>query len=190
VIGEAIAAAAHVLGGDATRVLERIGGAIGAAARSANDELGALDRDSARRRRAEWAAAARAPVPAGMRAIDPSWIEHALGDLPERARDAIAGAPGDPVDVWLARTACAALCPMTARDRELAELLARPAPVLVAWLVKLGGDIEGDDLARIRAGARTIAPRLARHALAARQLAQRLPRPLGLVVERDLQPPR
>jgi hypothetical protein len=72
---------------------------------------------------------------------------------------------------------------MTARDRDVAALLARPTPVLVAWLAKLGASAGGDDLDRVRAGARAIAPRLANHALAARQLAQRLPMPLGRVVE-------
>jgi len=184
VLGEAIAAAANVLGERAERVLDKIGGAIGEAARTARAELDALDDAASRRRRAEWAAAARAPVPAGLRAVHASWIEHALAELPPRARRAVAEGARDPVDTWLARWACAELVTMIARDREVAELLARPTDVLVAWLLRLGepAGARGDDLDRVRAGARAIAPRLRRHPLAARQLAQRLPRALGIVV--------
>jgi hypothetical protein len=126
-IGEALAVAAHALGADAAAVLARIGGAVGVAARAAAGELAALDPRAARRRRAEWAAIVRAPVPAGLRAIDPTWIEAALAELPPRARAAVAHAGGvatagptieagsaaesqrGSIDVWLARTACAEL---------------------------------------------------------------------------------
>jgi hypothetical protein len=184
VIAKAIAAAAHALGDRAAGVLAKIGGPLGDAARAAFGELDALGVEASRRRRAEWAALARAPVPAGLRSVHGSWIEHALAELPPRARHAIAEGARDRVDVWLARWACAELVAMTAVDREVAELLARPSDVLVAWLLRLGeaAGERGDDLDRVRAGARAIAPRLRRHPLAARQLAQRLPRPLGLVV--------
>jgi hypothetical protein len=182
VIGEAVAAAARGLG---ESVLAKIGGPIGEAARAAAAELRGLDATSARKRRAEWCAAARAPVVAGLRRIHPSWIEHALAGSPERTRRGLAEGPRDRVDVWLARRACAHLAPMIARDREVAELLARPPEVLVAWLVRLG-EGAGDDLECVRAGVVAIAPRLAPYPLAARQLAQRLPRPLGIVVLRSL----
>ena len=59
-----------------------------------------------------------------------------------------------------------------------------PLTALVGWLAGLGQGT--DELARVRAGARALAPRLS--PLAARQLAVRLPRPIGLVVSRDIAP--
>jgi hypothetical protein len=56
-----------------------------------------------------------------------------------------------------------------------------PLHALVTWLAGLGRT--GDELERVRAGARLLAPRLSD--LAARQLAVRLPRPVGIVVHRE-----
>jgi hypothetical protein len=95
VIAEALAAAAHRLGDDRDAVLARLGGPLGTAARAA---AAALAGDS-RRTRAEWAARARAPVPAGLRGVHPTWIEAALAGLPERARAALAGNAGPGVAV-------------------------------------------------------------------------------------------
>lgn len=184
-IGDAVAAAAHALGSAAPAVLARLDGPIGDDARAATAELARLPSAAARARRAGWAALARAPVPPGLRAIEPTWIEAALAGLPARARAAVARGGGDPIDVWLARWACAGLCAMTARDRDVARLLAAPPAALAAWLAAIGGPA-GDDVERVRAGARRLAPVIAGVALAARQLAQRLPRPLGRIVEAEL----
>jgi hypothetical protein len=167
--------------------------------------LGLVPAGASKQQRARALAIARAPVPPGLRAIHPTWIEHGLAGLPERARAAVArgggaggaaGGGGAPVDVWLARWATAHL-PSMIVEPALAARVARhrawllvdgiptaPLPALVAWLAGLGQG--GDDLARVRAGARVVAPRLS--PLAVRQLAVRLPRPIGLVVHREVAP--
>jgi hypothetical protein len=157
--------------------------------------------------------AARAPVPAGLRAVDPSWIEAALARLPPRARAAVAAGGGDPVDVWLARWACAELPPMPAlRDviapRSIDDVVAMRR--LSTWLEAVGnaqlayaaslaqaGAARRDELgparvviARCRGGdvlaiaARAIAPYT--DPLSARQLSVRLPRDTGQALEREL----
>jgi hypothetical protein len=187
--------------------------------------------------RARALAIARAPVPPGLRAVHPTWIEAGLAGLPDRARAAVAGAPASPVDVWLARSACAQLPPMLV-EPALAAVVARhpafaivddvptaPAAAVVGWLEGIGADqlafatgqalprlgdapariaraprkgqlgsqraaiarchgVAIDELTNVRIGARALAPRLS--ALSARQLAVRLPRPIGLVVHREL----
>jgi hypothetical protein len=144
VIGEALAAAC----GDRA-VLARIGGPIGEAARAAHDRLERGAPPEARRRsRAGWAAAARAPVPPGIRGVHPSWIEAALAALPARARADLAGGgvgSHDPIAVWLVRWACAGLPPMPAADA-----VGPPASIdaavrlrgedLAAWLAEVGAD--------------------------------------------------
>ncbi len=139
-IAAALAAAGHALGPDAGRVLARIAGPIG-------DEARALHcRRVASRERATWAAIARAPLPPGLRGIDPSWIEAALAGLPIAARAALAGGSGDPTSVWLARWACAELPAMpatverTGPPRTIAEAVTLPAAALVAWLHAVGAD--------------------------------------------------
>jgi hypothetical protein len=149
VISDAIAAAAHTLGERAVPVLARLAGPIGADARARFAELAALP-DAARKvRRAESCAIARAPVPVGLRAVHPSWIEAALAPLPPGAREAVARGGGEPVDVWLARWATAAIPPI-AIDRATAwstaprsvddVLAARSADDLVEWLRGVGAD--------------------------------------------------
>jgi hypothetical protein len=138
VIPEALAVAAHRLGADRDGVLARLGGALGEDARA---KAAALVGDS-RLRRAEWAARARVPVPAGLRGVHATWIEAALAALPARARIVLAGGPGDApdgvktfdssprtapgmppstitdgarirgLDVWLARLATASFVPL------------------------------------------------------------------------------
>jgi hypothetical protein len=166
VIGEALAAAC----GDRA-VLARIGGPIGAAARAALERLERLEHTGgapARRRlRAGWAAAARAPVPPGLRGVHPSWIEATLAELPPRARadlaggglgtaagtaagspGASAGAPAgapDPVAVWLVRRACAGLPPLPVADAagppaSIDEAVRLRGDALEAWLVEIGAD--------------------------------------------------
>jgi SWI/SNF-related matrix-associated actin-dependent regulator 1 of chromatin subfamily A len=148
-IGEALAAAC-----DDRAVLARLGGELGAAALAAHDRLAREARPAARQAlRAQWAAAARAPAPPGLRGVHPSWIEAALADLPPRARADLArgGAGGsladaaDPVAVWLVRWACAGLPPLPAADATGApssiEHAARlRGDDLAAWLAEVGAD--------------------------------------------------
>jgi hypothetical protein len=142
-ISDALAAAC-----DDREVLARIGGAIGEAARRAAGELATIPEPARRAKRAGWAAVARAPVPAGFRGVDPSWIEAALAELPPRARSAVAGAGAgsDAVDVWLARCACAAIPPLPLVDPTLSRPAAigdvvRMDPIeLRCWLEAIGAD--------------------------------------------------
>ncbi|CAN5859614.1 hypothetical protein BH11MYX2_BH11MYX2_19550 [soil metagenome] len=103
--------------------------------------------------RAAWLVAARAPVPTGFRSIHPSWIEAALGELPERARSVLGGgatsAPkplDEQVDVWLARWACATFPAMPAVDDSLvsprvpADVARMSASSVLAWLTGVGAD--------------------------------------------------
>ncbi len=119
-------------------VLARIGGVLGDAARSG------LAHDQARR--AQAIAAARAPVPPGLRGIDGSWIEAALAELPERARAALAEGPISEADVWLVRRACAHLVPLPATEPSLArprvpgDVVRMSTSALRAWLVEIGRD--------------------------------------------------
>ncbi|MBL0217850.1 MAG: hypothetical protein IPQ07_28720 [Myxococcales bacterium] len=132
-IGQALAAAC---GNRA--VLGRIGGVLGEAARAG------LAQDQAQRAAA--IAAARAPVPPGLRGIDPSWIEVALAELPDRARVALAEGPLSELDVWLVRRACAQLVPLPpieatlARPRVPADVLRMSVPALRGWLAEVGRD--------------------------------------------------
>lgn len=128
-------------------VLARIGGRIGEAARAALTELEA-DPDR-RASRIRWTARLRAPVPAGFRGVDASWIEAALVELPFAARDALASTELDPTRVWLARWATATIPPLPAidhaltRPRSIAEAVALAPLALRAWL----DDIALDQLA-------------------------------------------
>lgn len=139
-------AAATVVALDDRAVLARIGGPIGEAARAAYDRLAALTPDARRDKRRTWAVASRAPVPPGLRGVDPSWIEAALAGLPPGTRDAIATGGTTELEVWLARWACAAIPPMSPidpallRPRERADV-ARLAPAaLHGWLEDIGAD--------------------------------------------------
>ena len=131
-VGDALAVAALRLGDAGAGVLARLAGPIGHVTREAAAELARLDAGARKRRRAEVVAATRHPVAAGLRGVDASWIEAALAELPPRARAALATAVVDPVDVWLARWATAALPPATAATRD--------APALLQWLTDIGAD--------------------------------------------------
>lgn len=132
-IAEALAVAAERLGDHEARVLARLGGPLGHAAREAAGALAALDAAPRKRRRTEIAVLARAPVPAGLRAVHVTWLEQALGELPARARTAVAAASTDPIDVWLARWATAGLPPAMPAD-------GRDAAALVEWIASIGAD--------------------------------------------------
>lgn len=127
-------------------VLARIAGPLGEAARAAAEQLASLGERERRVQRATWSAAARAPIPPGLRGIDPSWIEAALEPLPARAREALASGPTDLASVWLARCACAQFPPMPAIDAALARPrtpadVARLSPsALRDWLEDIGAD--------------------------------------------------
>ncbi|MDB4960269.1 MAG: hypothetical protein JWP01_268 [Myxococcales bacterium] len=142
-IGEALATT--IATADRT-VLDRIRGPIGDAARAAFDRLAGQTAEQRREQRITWCAAARAPVPPGIRGVDPSWIEAALADLPARARDAVAEGASTAVDVWLARWACAEIPPMPSidplliRPRTIVDLPRLAAPALQAWLEDVGAD--------------------------------------------------
>jgi hypothetical protein len=143
VIGEALATAIAV---SDRRVLDRLRGPIGEAARAAFDRQARQTAEQRREQRMTWCAAVRAPVPPGLRGVDPSWIEAALAGLPSRARDAIATGAPSAVDVWLARWACAEIPPMptidptASRPRSMAEVPRLAAPALEAWLEDIGAD--------------------------------------------------
>jgi hypothetical protein len=115
-------------------VLARLAGPLGEAVRAAaaGPDAGA------------WARAARAVIPAGLRGVDPSWLEAALDGLPERARAAVAAGGGDEIAVWLARWATAAIAPMPAiteaRVTSLDAAIRVDAATLVAWLEDAGAD--------------------------------------------------
>jgi hypothetical protein len=141
VIGELLAVAC-----DDPKVLARLGGSIGDAARDAAAELAGLPVDQRRMWRAKMMAAFRAPIPPGIRGVHPSWIEAGLVGLPPRAREALSnGAPTD-VDVWLARWACAEIPPMPAVDvnlgppRSIEEAIRLSGETLERWLMEVGAD--------------------------------------------------
>ncbi len=127
-------------------VLARVGGPLGRDARAASDALAREAPAVRRNARAAWAAAARAPVPPGLRGVHASWIEAALSELPARAREAVAAATDDALAIWLARWACAAIPPMPPIDvalrvpRGTAEVVALAPHVLESWLLDVGAD--------------------------------------------------
>ena len=127
-------------------VLARLGGRIGDAAREAAAELAELATAERRRTRAKILAEARAPVPAGIRGVDPTWIEAGLAGLPARARAAVANGGGDPIDTWLARRACAEIPVLPAIDANLRRAKSiddaiRLSPsALTTWLAEVGTD--------------------------------------------------
>jgi hypothetical protein len=224
VVAGALAVAAERLGRDASAVLSRLAAPLGHEARDALAALAVLDPAARTRRRAELAATARTPLPSGLRAVHPSWLEAALADMPARARTALATSSTDPVDVWLARWVTAALPPMPAEQGwlpadplawlssigadQLAFALGEPAramPALAAaWeriqkpprkgqlgptraaLARCRGVSLDDDLALPRLAARALAPHLAADPLAQLQLIHSVPRPIGLVLAREL----
>lgn len=143
IIGDALAAACRD-----PDVLARLGGTLGESARAKAVELRAV-KDS-KRERAMAAAIARAPIPAGLRAIHPTWIEAVLAALPPRARDDFAsgGMKGKHVDatgVWLARWASSSLAPLVTdralvRPRSILEATRLTAERLTDWLADVGAD--------------------------------------------------
>lgn len=142
----ALAVAAYRLGEDALRVLDRVAGPLGGEARAAANELARHDAAAQKRLRAEWAAWARAPVPAGIRSIHPTWLEACVQGLPPRARSAVAtSGAGGPVDVWLARWATASFVSMPSVDPTAGPRTAKDAGALdrqaaIAWLQQVGAD--------------------------------------------------
>jgi hypothetical protein len=199
-----IARVLALVGGE---LVERLGGPLGEDSRAAARE------GSTAAQRASWIAAAQAPIPPGLRGVHPSWIEAALAGLPERARAAFAGGAAGALEVWLVRWACAELPPLPALreigdPRSIGDVVAMAQ--LAVWLDAVGraqlayaaslahpGAPRRDELgparvviARCRGGdATTIAARaLAPHcdAIAARQLAVRLPREIGIAIECEL----
>ena len=131
--------------------------------------------------------------------VHESWLEV----LEPRTRAAIVATAPTDVDVWLARWA-------------LADLpVAAPAqlPLELAWLVRIGGALIAfalgqsaapnlgprraalerckdakldDELSVVRVACRALAPHLAANRLAVLQLTRAQPRPIGLVIEREL----
>jgi hypothetical protein len=130
--------------------------------------------------------------------VHPSWLDA----LEPRTKQALL-APTTDVDVWLARWALADL-PVAAPPQ---------LPLELAWLVRIGhaqiafalgqsttpnlgprrAAIErckdaklDDELSVVRVGCRALAPHLAANRLAILQLTRAQPRPIGLVIEREL----
>ncbi|MFT3698227.1 MAG: hypothetical protein QM831_34110 [Kofleriaceae bacterium] len=124
-------------------VLAHVGGRLGNDARVAQSQLGLLDSAARRLQRAQWMATARAIVPENFRAIDPSWIEAALADLPPRARNAVAGTSAEPIDIWLARRTLSGFVAMPVQGNTIAaprDLPSLPPAQLRAWLERVGSD--------------------------------------------------
>ncbi|HEY5943937.1 MAG TPA: hypothetical protein VIV40_00520, partial [Kofleriaceae bacterium] len=140
-IADALAVAVERLGDHAAGVLSRLGGQLGHNTREAHAALGKLDAGARKRRRAAIVVAARAPVPSALRVVHASWLEHTLGELPPRARDAVAAPSADPIDVWLARWATAALPPAVAASALAPPLAAaNDSAVVLDWLGRIGAD--------------------------------------------------
>jgi len=138
-VGQTLAVCAERLGAHATGVLARLAGVVGDEAREAAATLARQTDRESMQRRAQTAAEARVPSTQTLRAIHPSWIEAALGDLPERARSAIGGSSA--VDVWLARFVMATIPPMPAvAQRPLERVLVRSSTDVHAWLSSVGAD--------------------------------------------------
>jgi len=156
-VSEGLAAALAAACSD-PEVLGRLGGALGHAACAAASR--GLDRSS----RVRSAEAARAPLPAGLRGVHPSWIEAGLAGLPDRARAAVAAGGGSEVDVWLARWATAtipALPAATAPRITTPDSVARvDATTLTAWLEDAGADQLALALGAAGQGAVTAAARI------------------------------
>jgi hypothetical protein len=162
-LGEALALCAERLGADATGVLARLGGSVGDAARSAAGDLAALSTEQRRQRRAEILALARSPLPQGLRAIHPTWLEAALESLPVRARTALSSPSTDPVDVYLARLATAALPPMpTSARTPFEQLLVGESAAVLARVASIGADQLAFALGAPAAGHRLLAAAAAR----------------------------
>lgn len=180
-IAGALAAAGHKLGSHGPGVLARLAGPFGVEVRAAADELSKCDALTSKRLRADWIAWARAPVPAGMRSIHPSWLEAVLANLPPRARAAVAAAGGtDPVDVWLARWATASFVAMPAvvavvRVITPNDVGSLDGNAVVTWLGRAGAD----QLAYALSAAGLDTSAAARSALAAsvREAVERISRP-------------
>jgi hypothetical protein len=139
-------------------VLARLAGPLGARARAV--VAGGIDRA----KRARWAAAARAPVPAGLRGAHPSWIEASLAGLPARAREAVAAGGGDEVLTWLARWATSAIPPMpavtAARVTSVDSATRVDAAALERWIEDAGADQLALALTAAGGGAVTAAARI------------------------------
>jgi len=154
---DAVAGALAAACGDPD-VLARLAGALGDAVRAAS--AARLDRAA----RARWAAVGRAPVPAGLRGVHPSWIEAGLAGLPEAARAAVAAGGGDAAATWLARWATAAIPPMpavTAARVTSPDSATRVDPAaLERWIEDAGADQLAFALAAAGTGAVAAAARI------------------------------
>lgn len=172
-------------------VLARLGGPLGDAARAKAAELRRLPATARKAERARVAAIAHAPVPAGLRGIDPSWIEAALADLPPRARAELGTGGSSPAAIWLVRWAAARLAPMppvtAARDlasafaavrpRSIHDATQLPATALVDWLEDVGADQLAFALGgEVAAVAANLAPALEQRVLAAAARIAHAPR--------------
>jgi hypothetical protein len=126
-------------------VLARIGGRLGEKARDAAAELLIATVTERRTLRARVAAAARAPIPTGIRGVHASWIEAGLVGLPRRARTALASGATAGIDVWLVRWACSELPPLPAVSSggspgSIDAAIRLSGEALVAWLTEVGAD--------------------------------------------------
>ena len=136
-----LATATARLGDEATAVLLRLGGALGGSVRNAALQLANLDEPTRKLQRAQAAALARTPSLGAVRGVHPTWIEAALAELPARARTAIGGESHEPIDIWLARWALAALPPMPPTGpAELVAMLAREPAQIAGWLASIALD--------------------------------------------------
>jgi hypothetical protein len=231
-IAETLAVCVERLGLDATGVLSRLGSPLADACATSLRQLDSLDPKARARRRAEIAAIARAPVPPGLRLVHSSWIEAALGQLPPRARAAIAAPASSPIDVWLARFATASVPTMPAIPlTEIERIVVRDPDDVVRWLSSIGADqlafalgsaaathprladaaariakpprvhnlgpqrssilrCQGvrldDELALIVVGSRALASHLRDDLVGRMQLVRRIPRAIGIVVDREI----
>jgi hypothetical protein len=186
VIGELLAAACN----DAS-VLARLGGPFGEAARDAADELAALPAADARAWRIRLLTALRAPIPPGFRGVHPSWVEAGLVGLPARARAALAVSSPDPIDIFLARWACAAIPPLPSIDPALRvpssidEAVRLTGDALAAWLAEVGADQLAHALASQPDALRTLARTVGDRLLAAAARITQPPRAGALGPTRD-----
>ncbi|MDQ3341097.1 MAG: hypothetical protein M4D80_38560 [Myxococcota bacterium] len=125
-------------------VLACIGGPLGEAVRAEAAALRRMPESSRKQARAMASAVVRTPLLAGLRTIHPTWIEAALGGLPNRARSNLASPTFDPTAVWLARWAAASLAPLPpvelVRPKTIDDIPRLSSESILAWLRDVGAD--------------------------------------------------